>query len=119
MGITDQCRYCEVCGDCVFCFAEDRCLHSKDGVHVDPWGHGKNMITEDSEWGHPYVSVGVGRITKVSAREEKARTEIVKDIVRAKRALGLRRNEDLRKSFFKDIWPGILAHLRETGFKLP
>lgn len=64
------------------------------------------------------MGVGVGRLTYVREREEKARLEIVKDIVRAKKQLGITgRQREL--SFFKDIWPHIFKHLQETNFKLP
>ena len=36
MNDSEECRFCECCGDCVVCFAEDRCWCSPDGVHADP-----------------------------------------------------------------------------------
>jgi hypothetical protein len=45
-----------------------------------------------------------------------ARAEIVCAIVRAKRQLGVRPSQ-MKVSFFKEIWPDILAHLEATGYK--
>lgn len=53
-----------------------------------------------------------------SSREHAARAEIVRDIIRAKKALGIH-GKAREKSFFKEIWPDILRHLKETGYKLP
>lgn len=54
----------------------------------------------------------------MSKLEAKARQEIVLDIVRAKRALGYS-GEQMKKVFFKDIWPSILEHLKQTGYVPP
>lgn len=45
------------------------------------------------------------------ADEHLARQRMVLDARRAKRDLGLR-GEELKKSFFRDVWPGILAEIR-------
>jgi hypothetical protein len=45
-----------------------------------------------------------------------ARAEIVSAIVRAKRQLGVSPGQ-MDVSFFKEIWPDILAHLEATGYK--
>ncbi len=30
----DQGDYCDACGDCLVCYAEDKCHHSNTGEHV-------------------------------------------------------------------------------------
>lgn len=54
----------------------------------------------------------------VHGREAEARAEIVRDIIRAKKQLGIT-GRAREHSFFKDIWPHIFKHLQQTGFKLP
>ena len=57
--------------------------------------------------------------SRPSPREEAARENIVRAIVLAKRELGLRTSEEMKQAFFVDLWPDILRHLKETGYKPP
>jgi hypothetical protein len=61
------------------------------------------------------LNIAEARIRRMQ-KELDARAEIVCAIVRAKRQLGVRPSQ-MKVSFFKEIWPDILAHLEATGYK--
>lgn len=56
---------------------------------------------------------------RISEREARARSQMVRDVHRAKRALFGGDRERINQAFFKHHWPHILKHLENTGFEMP
>jgi hypothetical protein len=47
--VTTCCTdYCEVCGDCLDCYAEDGCNGDPDSSHVEPWPPRGPTITPEA-----------------------------------------------------------------------